>query len=248
MKIDLKINQLPLFALVCGGLGALLRLWLYGTGLDSEGLLVSGHPAGILVLLLSAAVAGLLLWKTRDFACLKKYTQQFPPSTWGAAGAFAAAAGVLINAMVELARREVPIAPLVGLMGIAAAAALAFTGLCRLKGLRPTPLFHTLVCLNFVVRLISHYQIWCADPQLHDYCFQLLATVCAMIFSYHRTALDTKGGNRRPLVIMGLLGSYFCCLSVVASDAPTLYAGLAVWMITNLGTLATAAECATEEN
>ena len=71
MKINLKINQLPLFTLVCGGLGALLRLWLYGTGLDSDGLLVANHPAGILVLVLSVAVAGILLWLMRDFACLK---------------------------------------------------------------------------------------------------------------------------------------------------------------------------------
>lgn len=248
MKIKPKINQLPLFTLVCGGLGALLRLWLYGTGLDSDGLLVANHPAGILVLVLSAAMVGVMLWLLQDYSCLKKYTQQFPPSAWGAAGAFAAAAGVLINAMAELARREVPMPPLVGLLGIAAAAALAFTGLCRLKGLRPTFLFHTLICLNFVVRLISHYQIWCADPQLQDYCFQLLGTVCAMLFAYHRAALDMKGGNRRTLVIMGLLGSYCCCLSVVASDAPTLYAGLAAWMITNLGTLASATEESAEGN
>lgn len=248
MKIDLKLNQLPLFTLLCGGMGAALRLWLYGTGLDSEGLLVSNHPAGILVLLLSAMVAGLLLWFTRDFVCRDKYTQQFPASTWGAAGAFAAAAGVLITAMVELVRREVPMAALVGLMGIVAAAALAFTGLCRLKGLRPNFLFHTLVCLSFVLRLISRYQVWSADPQLHDYCFQLLATVCAMLFGYHRAALDMKSGSRRPLVLVGLLGSFFCCLSVVASDAPILYAALAAWMVTNLGALELPVEAPTEEN
>lgn len=248
MKIDIKLNQLPLFTLLCGGMGVVLRLWLYGTGLDSEGLLQSGHPAGILVLLLSAIVAGLLLWFTRDFACRGKYTQQFPASIWGAAGSFIAAAGMLITAMVELVRREVPMAVLAGLMGIVAAAALAFTGLCRLKGLRPNFLFHTLVCLSFVARLISRYQIWSADPQLHDYCFQLLATVCAMLFGYHRAALDMKGGNRRPLVLVGLLGCYFCCLSVVASDAPILYAALTAWMVTNLGTLALPTEAPTEEN
>ena len=62
MKFDLKYNQLPLFTLLCGGLGALLRLWLYGTGLDDEGLLVRGHAAGILVLILSALVIGSLIW------------------------------------------------------------------------------------------------------------------------------------------------------------------------------------------
>jgi hypothetical protein len=152
-------------------------------------------------------------------------------------GAFAGAAGVLLTAMVELIRRESTISLLAGLLGIAAAAALAFTGLCRLKNLRPNFLFHTLVCLFLVLRLISRYQSWSADPQLHDYCFQLLASVSAMLFAYHRAALDLKSENRRPLVVLGLLGTYFCCLSLVASAAPLLYAGLAAWMITNLGEL-----------
>ena len=56
MKFDLKYNQLPLFTLLCGGLGVLLRIWLYATGLDDEGLLVTAHPAGILVLILTATV------------------------------------------------------------------------------------------------------------------------------------------------------------------------------------------------
>lgn len=238
MKFDLKYNQLPLFTLLCGGLGALLRIWLYATGLDKEGLLVSAHPAGILVLILTGLVLVFLIWFLRRFKSQGKYSRQFPKSIWGAVGAFAGAAGVLLTAMVDLIRRESAISLLAGLLGIVAAAALAFTGLCRLKkNLRPNFLFHTLVCLFLVLRLISRYQSWSADPQLHDYCFQLLATVSAMLFAYHRAALDLKSENRRPLVILGLLGTYFCCLSLVASAAPLFYAGLAVWMVTNLGEL-----------
>ena len=237
MKIDLKFNQLPLLTLLCGGIGALLRLWQYGTGLDEDGLLLSGHPAGILALVLTAVVIGLLVWFTRNFVSQSKYSQQFPASTYGGVGTFTGAAGLLLTATVELVRQEVSFPLLTGLLGIAAAAALAFTGLCRLKGLRPNFLFHTVVCLYFVLRLISRYQTWSSDPQLHDYCFQLLATVCAMLFAYHRAALDMKTGERRRLVVLGLLGSYFCCLAVVESDAILLYLGLAAWMITNLGAL-----------
>ena len=237
MKFDLKYNQLPLFTLLCGGLGALLRLWLYGTGLDDEGLLVRGHAAGILVLILSALVIGSLIWFLRRFSIQDKYPRQFPMSLPGSVGAFAGAVGVLLTAMLELVRHESALGLLAGLLGIAAAGALAFTGLCRLKGLRPNFLFHTAVCLFFVVRLISRYQSWSADPQLHDYCFQLLACVCAMLFAYHRASLDLKNSDRRPLVIVGLLGTYFSCLSLVESDGIVLYAALAVWMVTNLGTL-----------
>lgn len=237
MKFDLKYNQLPLFTLLCGGIGALLRLWLYGTGLDEEGLLKAAHPAGILVLILTALTIAALIWFLRRFFALDRFTRQFPASWPGSLGAFAAAAAILLTAMLELIRRENPLSVLTGLLGIAAAAAMAMTALCRFKGMRPNYLFHTAVCLFFVIRLISRYQSWSADPQLHDYCFQLLATVCAMLFAYHRAALDLKNGNRRPLVILGLLGTYFCCLSLVASDAPLFYAAIGAWMVTNLGTL-----------
>lgn len=237
MKFDLKFNQLPLFTLLCGGIGCLLRLWLYGAGLDEDGLLAANHPAGILVLILAALTAGLLLWFLRHFHTHGKYTRQFPPSIPGAAGSFAAAVGLLLTAMIALVRHEAAFSLLTGILGIAAAAAMAFTGLCRIKALRPSFLFHTILCLFFVLRLISQYQTWSADPQLHDYCFQLLATVCAMLFAYHQAALDLKSTDRRPLVITGLLGTFFSCLSLVATDDALFYASLAVWMITNLGEL-----------
>lgn len=237
MKFDLKYNQLPLFTLLCGGIGILLRLWLYGTGLDADGLLISAHPAGILVLILTVLTAGLLLWFLRHFRTHGKYSRQFPVSVWGAVGAFAGAVCLLLTAMVELIKQESPLSVIVGLLGIAAAASLAFTGLCRLKSLRPSFLFHTVICIFLILQLIRRYQLWSADPQLHDYCFQLLSSVSSMLFSYHLAALDLKCENRRPLVTVGLLGTFFCCLSLVATDAPLFYGGLAAWMVTNLGEL-----------
>ena len=237
MKINLKYNQMPLISLLCGILGALLRLWLYATGIDESGLLVPVHFAGILLSLLCLATVGITLWVCRKFPGQGKYSGQFPASTQGGIGAFAGGVCLLLTSMLELVRREAFFSVLTGVFGIVATAALLFTGLCRLKGLRPHWGFHSVVCLYFVIRLIGRYQVWSSDPQLSDYCFQLLATVCAMLFSYHRAALDMKATRRRRMVILGLLGGFFCCLSVTASDTPLLYAGLAVWMLTNLGTL-----------
>lgn len=237
MKINLKYNQLPLFSLLCGIVGGLLRFWYYATGIDESGLLVPVHFANILLSVLCVAAVGGILWFSWKFPGQGKYSGQFPASTWGGIGAFAAGAGLLITSMLELVRRETTLSVLVGFLGIAATGALLFTGLCRLRGLRPHWGFHSAICIYFVIRLISRYQTWSSDPQLADYCFQLLATVCAMLFSYHRAALDMKAARRRRLVILGLLGGFFSCLSVAASDASLLYAGLAVWMLTNLGTL-----------
>lgn len=237
MKNNLKPYLLPLIAIASGGVGALLRVWLYATGLDQDNLLLSSHPAGYLVLLLSVAVLAALFLLTLRWDGQGKYADHFPPSIIGAVGTFLAAASLLVAAMIDLIQKANTLAILSGIFGTAAAAALVFTGYCRLRGHRPSFIFHILVCLYFLLRLIVQYQSWSSDPQLHDYCFQLLATILLMLFSYHRSALDLKITSRRRLVLLGLWGTYFCCLSVVQSEAPWLYIGMGIWMITNLGAL-----------
>jgi len=248
MKIQSKPNLLVILTLLCGGVGALLRLWHYGTGLDSENLLRAYHPAGILVLILSAAVLAGLFVLTRSAAGQGKYLTQFPACPIAAAGCFLGAAGILITAMITLIRREDAFYLLTGLLGIAASGALVFTGICRIQGRRPGFIFHIVVCVFFVVRLLSRYQGWSADPQLHDYCFQLLATVCAMLFSFHKASLDLKIASRRRLILLGLWGGYFCCLAAVRSDAVLLYLGCAAWLLTNTGSLENAFPAPREEN
>lgn len=239
-------KQLPLFTLLAGGLGILLRMWLYGTGMDGEGLLSASHPAGYLVLILTFAVIGVLFWLIRGCAGKEKYSLHFPASVMGCAGAMAGAGGLLITAMIDLIRRDTALALITGFVGIAATAALAIVGYCRLKGRRPGLAYHAALCVYFILRLIGRYQLWSSDPQLHDYCFQLLATVCAMLFSYHWAALDMKPTARKRLSLLGLLGVFFCCLSLVRSDNVLFYLGLGSWMITNLGSLE-AAETASQE-
>lgn len=235
MKTSPKFHWLSLLTLLCGGIGILLRSWLYGTGLDSSNLLSSTHPAGYLVLVLSLGTALALFLFTRRCTAQRKYSELFPASVAGGAGTWAGAVGILLTAIIALVRKDGTAAILTGFAGILAAAALVFVGLCRMKGRRPGYYFHTVVCVYFLLRLITSYKSWSSDPQLHDYCFQLLATVCIMLYCYHRAALDWRPGSPRAMVLLGLLGVYFCCLSLVRSDAPFLYAGTGVWMLTNLG-------------
>lgn len=247
MKLNLKSNHLLYLTAACGAMGALLRAWQYSTGLDEENLLSPAHPAGILVFIFSVAVIATLFWFTRGATARAKYARQFPASPIAAAGAFCGAAGLLVTAMITLVRREESFYFITGIVGILAAGALVFTGFCRLKGRRPSFVFHTTVCVYFIFRLLSRYQNWSADPQLHDYCFQLLATVCAMLFSFHRASLDLKVTHRRRLMLLGLAGGYFGCLSLVYTDAFWLYLGTSAWMLTNLGSVKTAFPAQTQQ-
>ena len=89
-----------------------------------------------------------------------------------------------------------------------------------------------------MVRLVSHYRHWSTDPQLQDYCFQLLAIVFLMLATYYRAAFDVDMGRRRPLVICHLAAVYFCCLSLIDGSSLCYYLPLIAWIFTDLCNLA----------
>lgn len=237
MKNIFKPTKLPLLILCAGGIGLLLRLWLLGTGVDDKGLLVSGHPAEILLWLLTAAVAAMLAYLTKDLVEAGKYRFNFPASDIGGIGTFLAAGGIGITALTELIGKSGTFPVLLGLMGLLMVPVLVFLGYCRRKGIRPAPIFHTLISLYLMVRLIGFYRHWSSDPQLQDYCFRLLATVCLMLAVYQRAAFDAGIGKRRPCAFFSLAAVYFCCLSLTDWGEIPFFLGTGAWMITNLCSL-----------
>ena len=230
---DLKSKKylLPALALGAGLLGVLLRLWLYGTGLEENNLLRASHPAGSLVLLLSLVFAGAAAFLTRPLREVLPYDRRFPRSVPGALGSWIGAAGILMSALVDLVRRENGLNTAAGILGVLAAAGLIWAGLLRLQGKRPGAGPHAAVCLYFVLRLISRYRGWSADPQLQDYAFQLLATVCLMLYSYHRSALDLRDGSAWAVNLLAMLSIYCCCLAAVRSDDKWLYLCTGAWVL-----------------
>lgn len=237
MKNVFKPTRLPLLILCAGGIGLLLRIWLLSTGVDDKGLLVSGHPAEILLWLLTAAVAAGLLYLTKDLVEAGKYRFNFPASDIGGIGAFLAAGGIGITALVELIGQSGTFSVVVGLLGLLMVPTLIFLGRCRQKGLRPAPVFHTVLSLYLMLRLIGFYRHWSSDPQLQDYCFQLLATVCLMLAVYQHAAFDAGIGRRRPCAFFSLAAVYFCCLSLTDWAGIPFFLGTGAWMVTNLCSL-----------
>ena len=62
MKKYLKPATLPWFVLITGGMGIALRFWLLSSGVDAKGLLKSGHPAIILLWILTVITAGVVIY------------------------------------------------------------------------------------------------------------------------------------------------------------------------------------------
>lgn len=237
MKKLLNPTNLPCIILAAGGIGLLLRIWLLGTGTDGKGFLVSGHPAEVLIWILTAAVIALLLYCTRRLLEASKYQFNFPQSLIGAIGCMLGAFGIAITSLSELLLNPDTLTLIASILGFLSAAALLFTSHCRWKGLQPNILCHALISLYLMFRLIGQYRHWSSDPQLQDYCFQLLATVCLMLAAYHRATFDANAGKRRPHTFFHLAAVYFCCLSLAGSDNIAFYLGTGAWMMTDLCSL-----------
>lgn len=230
----LKPSNLPWIILGAGILGAALRALLFATGMDEKRLLISGHGAQLLIWLLTAAVAVLLLMLTWDLKQAAKYSFNFPAFLAGAIGAALACVGIFITAIAELFSSADILSTLNGLLGLACAGALAFLAYCRWKGMHPSALFHIIICIYLMLRLVCQYRLWSADPQIQDYFFSLLATVCSMLASYYCAAFSANTGNRQLHTLFHLAGVYFCLVSVPHCDNPLFYLTMAAWLFTDL--------------
>ena len=238
MKRLLAPTLLPWLTLAAGALGLLLRIWLYSTGIDETGLLISGHPAEIFIWLLAVGIPVFLWFATKPLVAAPKFAFNYPPSLFGGIGCALGAFGIGLTSLTELLSSPDTLAQAAAILGILSAAGLCFLALLRYQGRQPNILPHGLLCVYFMVRLVSLYRHWSIDPQLQDYCFQLLAMVFLMLSAYHRAAFDGNIGRRRSLVLSHLLAVFFCCLSITDKSIVFFYFPAGIWAFSDLCNLA----------
>jgi len=234
MKNFLKPANLPWFVLAAGAIGIALRFWLLATGIDNKGLLVPGHPAGILLWLLTAVVAAIVIPSCLPLVQANKYSFNFPAAPAGAVGEGALALGILAAAILSLQNFSDPLSAATAIIGFLSVPPLILCALCRWNGMRPRFFLHGIVCIFWILRLVSQYRIWSPEPQLQNYIFQLFANVFMLLSCYQRTAFDAGLGNRRVHAIFHLLAAFFCCLSMIDSRDWFLYGTCGLWAITDL--------------
>lgn len=234
MKQFLKVYGLPLLVLLGGILGALLRRFLYTTGIDSRGLLVSGQVAEILLWLLTLGVFTLLILQTLPLQQANKYGFNFPKSIFSAIGTCLAAIGFLVTAIPALLSYGNTLTLLLGILGLCSVASLAFLGSFRGNGTRPSIIFSVVICAFFMVRLVHCYQLWSSDPQLQDYIFPLLANVGAMVACYYSAGFADGDGSRKWHTLFHLATGYCALVSLPHCDDPIFYLSLAIWMFSDL--------------
>jgi hypothetical protein len=177
MKRDLKFESVPYGVLAAGVIGLLLRLWLHSTR-DDSGFVTRGHISGVLLLVLTAGVLIGLFLICRYFRQANKYDFNFPASVVSALGSALGAAGIAIVSVTELLAVTTVEGRITALLGLLAAGALGFCAYSRWKGEKVSALFYGVVCVYLMLRLFSMYRLWCTDPQLEEYTFELMALAC----------------------------------------------------------------------
>lgn len=221
------ILSTALFGVLCLG----LRIWMLRTGIDEKGLLVRGNLLNIAMWIITAVYLAALFVLTGKLGRSGNYRLNFPQS--GICGWLAMAGGLIMVSVVF--DGALPQRVLAG----AAVVCMVISGWCRFARLRPSFLFHAVVCVFFLVSLIGKYRGWSSDTQIHEYGFQMLACVALVLYSSHRCSADVNPIQRRQMVFTGLAACFFCITALSDSTAPGFYAGALLWTAGSLCTLKT---------
>ncbi len=220
--------------MAAGGIGLVLRLWLQLVGPDEKGLLPAAHISWILLLVLTAMVTVGIFLLAGYAGRNRGYRSNFPASTSAAIGCAVGAVCVAWSAVNALLGSDGTLQTICGFAGIAAAVALGLWGWCRQKNIRPHSIAFGIACLYFGLRVFLLGRQWGDDPELLRYLFGFLATVSVMLASYQLWGFSVDLGNRSASLLWSLLAIFLCCCAIGENTDPIFYAGLAVWLLTNL--------------
>ena len=223
MKHPFRFSILPYFTLGAGGIGLILRLWLF-SATDAKGLLPASHPADTLLYILSALVLAVLFLACREpgTAPFRRRFRQIGET----AGNLIASVCLILYGFLGHGILLSAIACLIG--GIA----LLFSAFLAWKRKSLPYWVIAVLTVALMVITVTKCRAWGAIPQLQHYIFPLLACVFLILTAYHRTTLAAKQGKRRHLAFFSQ-GALFFCLLCLNSD-PILCFGMACWAAAQL--------------
>ena len=228
--MKLKPKYLPYIALGAGIPALLFRIWLFATGVDAKGLVVTSHPANALSYIMIALGFGALLWTVYPYHEKIRGSRLFQPSIPACVGCGVAALGIVYTAVSEFLQNPGGIGGISCVLGIFAAMGILLAGILRLKR-RCQYLLHAVLTAYLILHILNQYRVWNSEPQLQNYFPQLLAAVFLMVTAYYRTALDIGTSDLRSFLFFNYGAMLFCCISI-KGEAPVFYLAMAMWAAT----------------
>lgn len=236
MKKQPKILTLLTLCLIPGLLGLLLRYFLYRFSFDEKGILSSSHPLHLICVILTAATA---VWLLLTLRTMKK--QDFRPGSLAVPcrvlGGVLAGLLMAVSAFSLFREGSGLLARVRAILALIAALAMPLSIYAPREMKFPRLGGRALICLYFVVDMLSRYRGWSGNPQLPDYVFHVAALVCLSLCSYHRLAFCTRLGKRKAHAFFSLMAMVLCLMSLVGPETKLFYLSGALWAGAGMCTL-----------
>lgn len=237
MNENLSRKLYPLLGLALGLVGAGCRFLLYALGMDEKGLLVPGHPAAVLLWVVTAAAVLAAVLAAMTFREDNKAPDETCRSIPEALGTAVMALGVLSTLLLPENNGIATLLRLHRILSVLAFFCLLAAAVFRLMG-KPVPFgCYAGAAVFFFVHVVTRYRAWSGNPQMADYLHALGAGLCLSLVSYYETALVVGLGGRRQRFALGILGIFCCVAAAARGEYPALHLCGAVWILSVLLTV-----------
>ena len=237
MKKLLRPKYLPLYVLLCGVLGFVVRLLTLGSGADSLGLYAPKPLEWGLLWLITALCVLLILIIITPLKKPGQYADHFSASTSAAVGHGFAAAGLILTGFRASGEPSTIYSLLMSVLALAAALGMCLAAVARYRGNRQPFWAYLVTALFLGLRTFDRCRGWSTVPQTGLYLFPFLASACIMLALFQLASLQADYGNRRVSLFFSLFGVYLSMVALAHTDEVVFYMCMAVFLLTNLCSL-----------
>ena len=123
--------------------------------------------------------------------------------------------------------------------GVITAILWGVVGLDRYRGRQIPAAMFMVSALFYAIHLIYVFRDWSQDPQILDYCFDLLAMISIMCATFHLGGFCFDKGSRRLTVFFCFCGVIFGAAALAGGSLPEvgMTGGAMLWLLVNLHVL-----------
>jgi len=215
--------------------GFVLRRWQLRAAFDAAGQAVPGHGSSLLLALVCAAAVLLLALLSTRLEPRGGYEESFSSGAPELALSALAALAMLLSCALSLLGRPAGLWLVMGFLGLLAGFCIALSAAQRYRGTVPPLALHILPCVYLAARLIFMFKSWSVDPVVQDYCYELFASISAMLATYHLGGFCLGRGQRRMCAFWCLTGTVFSAVALAGAglEARLLFAACGLWCAVN---------------
>ena len=230
MKHPFRSHILPFFTMGAGGLGLVLRLYLF-SNMDENKLLPAGHWADTSLYILSALTLGVLFLATRELAP-RRVNKQFL-QICGTCAYLLGGFSLILSAALSLPVSHAKLGWLAVSASLVGGLAMVFMAALKLARKRLPYWLPAILTVVLMLNTVTQCQVWGAVSQLQVYFFPLLASIFLILSAYHKTIFAAKHTNTRLLAFFSQGALFFCCLSLNTTQW-YMYFGMMLWAVVQI--------------